>query len=111
MNEIGCYNLINRPTIITKDKVSIIDNIFYNNDLANVNSGIIISDISDHFPIFTIISNKVKKHEKLIYKLINNTSESNLNLLCNFLSEVNWNFIECDDMEISWNLFQKFCSR
>ena len=105
MNEIGFYNLINRPTII---KVSIIANIFYNNDLANVNSGIIISDISDHFPIFTIISNKVKKHEKLLYKLITNTSESNLNLLCNFVYEVKWNFIECDDMEISWNLFQSF---
>ena len=34
MNEIGYYNLINRPNRLTKDKVSIIDNIFYNNDLV-----------------------------------------------------------------------------
>ena len=88
MNEIGYYNLINRPTRLTKDKVSIIDNIFYNNDLVNVNSGIIISDISDHFHIFTVISNKVKKHEKLIYKLINNTSEFKFTLQFCILSKL-----------------------
>ena len=54
MISLGCIHLINRPTRIdTKhNSSSIIDNIFTN---VNLNmkrfSGIIISDISDHFPI------------------------------------------------------------
>ena len=38
----------------------------FNNDLTNVNSRIVISDLSDHFPIFTLISNNFKKGEKQI---------------------------------------------
>jgi hypothetical protein len=47
--------LINKPTRITKDTASLIDNIFSNNTISeNDISGIIPSDISDHLPIFNI---------------------------------------------------------
>ena len=44
--------LINKPTRITKTTASLIDNIFTNMYVQAI-SGIIISDISDHFPIYT----------------------------------------------------------
>ena len=51
--------LINRPTRISATSATIIDNIFTNNhtDLVNSYHGILITDISDHFPIFHINKN------------------------------------------------------
>ena len=52
------FPLINRPTRITHHTATLIDNIF-TNDLEQIESsvnGLIFSDISDHLPIFQIIS-------------------------------------------------------
>ena len=48
--------LISRPTRITNSSVTLIDNIFTNNhDNLNCSlSGILVADVSDHFPIFHI---------------------------------------------------------
>ena len=53
--------LINRPTRVTDNSATLIDNI-YTNCLDNENSisGILPTDISDHFPIFHIIFDKHK---------------------------------------------------
>ena len=48
--------LINRPTGITSHSASLIDNIFTNNLSHNLKSGILFTDISDHLPIFTLLS-------------------------------------------------------
>ena len=48
--------LINRPTRITSHSASLIDNIFTNNLSHNLRSGILFTDISDHLPIFTLLS-------------------------------------------------------
>ena len=47
------FPIITKPTRITNSTASLIDNIFTNStNFANEFSGIIPSDISDHFPIF-----------------------------------------------------------
>ena len=50
----GFIPLINRPTRVTETTATIIDHIYTNN--YNVNSkllqGILVTDVSDHFPIF-----------------------------------------------------------
>lgn len=46
--------LINRPTRITSHTASLIDNIFTNNT-SESHSGILITDISDHLPIYTVV--------------------------------------------------------
>jgi hypothetical protein len=57
--------LINKPTRVTLQTESLIDNIFTNNfTTCNIQSGIIKSDISDHFPIFFV--SDLKKKEKKI---------------------------------------------
>ena len=49
------FPLIKRPTRITSNTATLIDNIFTNN-LSNVSiSGLMFCDISDHFPIFTLL--------------------------------------------------------
>ena len=51
----GYMPLITKPTRITKSTATLIDNIFTNNlSRTEHSSGILINDISDHLPIFTI---------------------------------------------------------
>ena len=51
--------LMNRPTRITLNSATIIDNIFTNNigELECGQNGILVTDISDHFPIFHVGKN------------------------------------------------------
>ena len=48
--------MINRPNRITQNSATIIDNIFPNNigESECGHSGILVTDITDHFPIFHI---------------------------------------------------------
>ena len=48
------YASIVKPTRITSKSATLIDNIFTNN-LSNQTSGILMSDISDHLPICTLL--------------------------------------------------------
>ena len=63
------------PTRITEGSDTLIDQIFTNNDKKDFHlSGIILSNISDHFPYFYCINtlNEYKKHIKFIYNKNNN---------------------------------------
>ena len=46
--------LINRPTRITSHTASLFDNIITNNTTSESSSGILITDISDDLPIYTV---------------------------------------------------------
>lgn len=65
----GFFPLINKPTRITTDSITLIDNILTNVHDIQAKSGIWIVDISDHLPVFTILPIKTKSKE--IKKYIN----------------------------------------
>ena len=50
------FPLITKPTRVTKDSATLIDNIFTNDfkETINHHQGILFNDISDHFPIYHI---------------------------------------------------------
>ena len=50
MYSLSLLPIISKPTMITDNSVSLIDNLFIN-ELSNFESVKLISDISDHFPI------------------------------------------------------------
>ena len=52
MYSIGLYPLIDRPTRISNHSFTLIDNVFTNVTNHKVTSGILVSDITDHLPIF-----------------------------------------------------------
>ena len=84
--------VINRPTRVTRKSATAIDNILTNNLVdANFSSGIIKTDISDHFSVFHSfeLSNKSNMKEK---RTINKRNLSNANIE-NFriaLGNANW---------------------
>ena len=54
--------LILKPTRICASTASLIDHMFTNNIVAKSISGIIITDVADHFGTFYITNNKTKKY-------------------------------------------------
>ena len=76
INTIYSYSLfpqITKPTRVTKKSATLIDNIFTNGSLHNQQSfsGVLFTDITDHFPVFHIIhSNATTKKQNYIRKRI-----------------------------------------
>ena len=65
MHSYGYVNVISKPTRVTCDNSSLLDNIFINNESFFKMSGIIIDDISDHFPVFVNLSVSHEKELKI----------------------------------------------
>jgi hypothetical protein len=98
--ETGSVTLINRPTRVTKNTATLIDNIITTDIFNhNIQKGIIKTDISDHFPLFLKINKTNTERnintKKVIRKRIYN--ETNLKLFKDQLSLLHWNNINLDD--------------
>ena len=102
----GLYPLINKPTRIYFDTATLIDNIFTNICTENIN-GILINDISDHLPIFTLVQNDShlkRRNGEVKYKRIVN--EENLAKLNSDLSNYNWGYVlQSDNANDAYNAF------
>ena len=60
MYSIGLYPLIDKPSRITQYSATLIDNIFTNELTNQIISGLLINDISDHLPIFSLTRSSPK---------------------------------------------------
>ena len=58
---LSLYPLIDIPSRITEYSATLIDNIFTNDLITDKLSGLIINDVSDHLPVFSIIKNNFDK--------------------------------------------------
>ena len=56
----GLYPLIVRPSRITINSCTLIDNIFTDRINYSADSGLLISDINDHLPIFVLCKYKLE---------------------------------------------------
>ena len=97
--------LISKPTRVANQSATLIDNIFCN-ILPLPESGIILSDISDHYPIFAQIPIKLTTKQKIFQKRRKITPE-NLTTLKNSLAEIDWSFLNTSDINLSYENFIK----
>ena len=68
MYSFAFFPVINKPTRISKNTSSLIDNIFCNDIIENVLfNGILYTDVSDHLPIFSIINQKPNVTQIILY--------------------------------------------
>ena len=51
----GFISTISKPTRVTLDTSTLLDNIYINNSNLFVSSGVILEDLSDHFPVFSLL--------------------------------------------------------
>ena len=92
--------LISRPTRITNTSATLIDN-FFSNIRSEFKAGIVISDISDHFPIFIYCSNQYQANNFPNYVPKRHVySDVNISRLKQSLEEESWDDVfstECVD--------------
>ena len=106
----GMLSVVNRPTRVTKTSSSCIDHIYINSYFdRDILSGIIKTDLTDHFPIFitdnnlntTNFSDKITKNIRII-------NEVNIAKFKKNLSETNWSHVtESQDPDDAYNIFLK----
>ncbi|XP_065663015.1 putative histone-lysine N-methyltransferase 1 [Hydra vulgaris] len=107
---------INKPTRVTNNSSRLLDNIVTNNFHNNrLNTGIIKTDLSDHFPTFlvtnNIINNNIPSKTTIFRRQINENSVKQFqNLLRN---NVDWNLVlQSNDANNSYDLFlSQFCKQ
>lgn len=104
----GVLPLINRPTRVTTNTCTLIDNIFSNCFLdATLKTGIIKTPISDHFPIFSIISRNTTKINTEIKVEKRNINSKNFQSFKTDLINTNWSILDLcgDNVNNKYNLF------
>ena len=99
---------ITKPTRITHTSATLIDNIYLKVDSnTKIHSGIILTDISDHLPIFcfiTINKKNTRLHEPLILEH-RKITESTLNLIRTAINSTSWSYLNDLDTNNAFNIF------
>ena len=87
------YPIINKPTRITSTTASLIDNIFIpSTQIANSQGGIILADISDHYPVFYLhFAASIIKEDRYIFSRSNTTQ--NKVSFSKKVQEANWSSV------------------
>ena len=106
----GMLSVINKPIRVTKRSMTCIDHI-YTNSFVNQElfTGIIKTDISDHFPIFIIDKNlEITSYPDSITKQIRVFNDRNTKNFKDNLNLTDWSIIlETDDPNLSYTAFLK----
>ena len=94
MYYLGLYPLIVRPTRITSHSATLIDNI-YTSQINNIlNSGLIIDDISDHLPNFTLYDlNNLPISEQPQFGYSRKCNDTIKQHLIEKLNNIDWNCV------------------
>jgi hypothetical protein len=103
----GCLQVVTRPTRCTNHSATCLDHFITNVEQAVFKSALLVSKISDHFPIFFSLQiNKPKAKHNFV--TCRDFSEPNINQFFNQLSITDWSpAINCEDAEASFNNFLK----
>lgn len=101
------FPIITRPSRITSYCATLIDNIFTNNIENNTVNGLLIIDISDHLPVFTVYDCKYrinKPDKQTEFRRVR--SEESINRLKKDLLAQNWDIIYQEkDINKAYDIF------
>ena len=106
MNSFSLYPSITKPTRITSKTATLIDNIF-TNSYSKQTAGLILTDISDHLPIFISTNLTVyEKDDKGTKVNARDVSDENIRNFKNKLCQVDWdNVCNSTDVDASYSCF------
>ena len=105
----GLIPLITKLTTrITDHSATLIDYIYTNKINIKASSGIVISDVSHHFGIFTCINSKLKSQTSQKIKLMRCFNEINQNKFKNILSQIDFEpILQLDTLIIAYTSFME----
>lgn len=96
--------LVTKPTRVTNHSATLIDNIFCNMSPLP-ESGIVLSDISDHYPVFTIVQ-RTPKTIKIPMQSFRKITPTNTAKLKDDLKTLDWSEVyDSQDTNSSYNIF------
>ena len=111
--EHGMIPTISKPTRVTKSSATLIDNIFTNlvKNSSSVFSGLLYTDLTDHFPVFFIdTSTSLEQDESIIRKRV--YSDININKFNQRLSKVDWtSVLTAKDAQKAYSSFHDIMSK
>ena len=106
MNSCSMCPSITKPTRITYKSATLIDNIFTNSHHKHI-AGLILTDISDHLPIFISTNLSAYQNEETYSNV--DVREINDQNICKFnqkLGSVDWDDVCCsNDVDTTYNCF------
>ena len=104
----GLYPIVNKPTRITGQSATLIDNI-YTNDFSNDYESLVLTDgITDHLPVIMFNRNRSQDIKKTAYMTKRKLSEKNITLLQNELELESWHTLyESNDTNGCYDYFIK----
>ena len=110
MYSLGMHPLIDRRSRITTHSFTLIDNIFTNQINYSIISGLLINDITDHFPIFALCNYKIENKKNYPGKYVRNLKNEKVSLLIKSLSQEIWNSVlQSDDVNAAYiNFIETF---
>ena len=101
--------LINRPTRSSQSSATLIDNIFTNNiDIIDEDrQGILVTDITDHFPVFYINSCHKQIGSNELHICRRNFCYDNKLAFQRAITEMDWSemYLQCDNVQCAFSLF------
>ena len=99
---------INKPTRITHTSATLIDNIYIKcNNYSELTSGIILSDISDHLPIFTFFGKQMTSPKTPLTFTCRPLDDENIyNIQCT-LHENDWSSLDTLPINDAFEIFNK----
>ena len=102
----GILPTISKPTRVTHQTATLIDNIYSNCNVALLSrSAIIVSDISDHFPCLLILDKTHKKYSEKITFIQRQMTDEKIAAIKNDLAEKDWIELEHLDVNSGYDAF------
>ena len=90
----GLHPLITRPTRITCQSKTLIDNIFTSDVKSNIQSGLLINDTSDHLPIFQMTDIGINgNNDNFVYNKKRIVTDRNICEIISELEKTEWDEI------------------
>ena len=90
----GIFPLINRPTRVTKSSATIIDHVLTNTIIdSEVQSGIIKTDVSDHFAVFALMRTSLVQLNLKKTFIKRDINEDSIKYFKSILNSVDWDLI------------------
>ena len=101
--------LINKPTRISRRNATVIDHVLTNAFMnENYFTGIVKTDLSDHFPVFFITETELNKTSKVDFIFSRKITDINLKKFKDALMGVDWNnVLKHTDPDSAYNEFLK----
>lgn len=100
--EFGLKQQINTPTRVTQQTKTVIDHIYTNSSKVR-GSGVLMINISDHYPVFVVLKKLPIIYERVSFKC-RQLKDLNVEELAKQLNGADWEkFYKATDVDVMWN--------